>query len=257
MNNALIGYNGFVGSNLLKQFNFKNLYNSQNIESIKNKKFDYVYCAAAPGEKWKANKNPDKDLEAINKLIFNLNTVHCKKIILISTIDVYSNPNNVNETQEIILNDLMPYGKNRAILENFIMQNFEDFLIIRLPGLFGNGLKKNIIYDLMHNNYLDMINFESIFQFYNLDRLSKDINICFKNQIKIINFATEPTSVREIVDFAFSSDIIQESSTKPVSYDVNTNYSFLFNNNSNSYIINKKDVLSGIKKFVLNKNKIK
>ena len=39
--------------------------------------------------------------------------INPKEIILISTIDVYKNPINVDEDSEIISQDLEAYGKNR------------------------------------------------------------------------------------------------------------------------------------------------
>jgi len=34
-------------------------------------------------------------------------------------------------------------------LENWVASNFEDYLIVRLPGLFGKNIKKNFIFDLI------------------------------------------------------------------------------------------------------------
>ena len=47
MNDCLIGFTGFVGSTLLNQRPFANLYRSNNINEIKGKSFDRVYCAGA------------------------------------------------------------------------------------------------------------------------------------------------------------------------------------------------------------------
>ena len=44
-NNALIGYTGFVGGNILRQKPFKYLYNTKNIEDIKQKKFNLIVCS--------------------------------------------------------------------------------------------------------------------------------------------------------------------------------------------------------------------
>ena len=41
MKNCLIGYTGFVGSNLNSQAQFENLYNSKNIDTIENQEFDF------------------------------------------------------------------------------------------------------------------------------------------------------------------------------------------------------------------------
>ncbi|WP_417196808.1 RHS repeat domain-containing protein, partial [Akkermansia sp.] len=42
------------------------------------------------------------------------------------------------------------YGKNRYQLECWVRKHFPSSLIVRLPALFANGLKKNFIFDLMH-----------------------------------------------------------------------------------------------------------
>ena len=102
--NALIGYTGFVGGNILKQHSFEHLYNSKNIEEIQNKNFELIVCAAAPGTKWLANKEPENDMATIERLITNLKTVTAKKFVLISSIDVYSPVDAVNEDTVIIKN---------------------------------------------------------------------------------------------------------------------------------------------------------
>ena len=42
------------------------------------------------------------------------------------------------------------YGRNRYYVEKFVNSHFANCTIIRLPSLFGKGLKKNFIYDLLH-----------------------------------------------------------------------------------------------------------
>ncbi|WP_240726031.1 MULTISPECIES: hypothetical protein [unclassified Escherichia] len=60
---ALIGYSGFVGTTLLRQRRFDALYRSTNIDEIFGKTFDTVVCAAAPAQKWLANKDPADDIK--------------------------------------------------------------------------------------------------------------------------------------------------------------------------------------------------
>lgn len=69
---CLLGYTGFVGTTLLTQTNFNDLYNSSNIKSIEDKEYGLVVCAAAPAVKWKANQAPLEDLDNINSLIESL-----------------------------------------------------------------------------------------------------------------------------------------------------------------------------------------
>ena len=146
---ALIGYTGFVGSNLI-EYSYNELFNSKNIAEIIGKEFDIIVCAGIRAEKYLANMYPEQDLNTIKSLIEILKQVSCKKFILISTIDIYINPINVNEKTSIVTDGLHPYGANRHYMEEFVRNHFKEYLIVRLPALFGKGLKKNFIYDLIH-----------------------------------------------------------------------------------------------------------
>ncbi len=151
MRNALIGYTGFVGNNINKQNRFDFQFNSSNINDIKNKDFDLVVCAGITANKWWSNRNPQEDLFNIKKLLDILKTVKAKQFVLISTIDVFSQPVNADELSDIDQDKILPYGKNRFFVEEFVRKNFSKNLIVRLPGLFGDGLRKNFIFDLINN----------------------------------------------------------------------------------------------------------
>lgn len=248
MSNAIIGYSGFVGGNLVHQFHFEELYNSKNIESIAGREFDLLVCAGVPAVKWFANKEPITDLKNINRLGDCIRKASAQKVILISTIDVYPSPIQVNEDTVIDLNQLHPYGKHRLELESFVKDNFNT-TIIRLPGLFGYGLKKNIIYDFIHDNMTDKIHKNSIFQFYNLDHLWQDIEVCLKHDLKLVNFATEPTSVQEVACEAFGFDFTNEPDNLPVQYDFRTKYSRIFDSLT-SYMYTKTQIFQELKQFV-------
>ena len=249
MTSALIGYSGFVGSNILHQSHFENLYNSKNIESIINKSFDLLVCSGVPAVKWLANKEPAKDLENINRLTRCLEKVSAQKVILISTVDVYPSPIEVDEDTEIDADILHPYGKHRLQLERFAKQKF-DTLIIRLPGLFGEGLKKNIIYDFIHNNCIEQIHKDSVFQFYYLDNLWKDIKVFLKNDLKLVNLATQPTAVWEVASEGFGFKFTNEPPSKPAKYDFRTKHSHLLGRTDSIYMYDKNQVLLDLNKFV-------
>ena len=59
MTTAIVGYTGFVGSNLLQYYKFDNLYNSSNFHEATNKEFDTLFFCGVPAVKWYANKNPE------------------------------------------------------------------------------------------------------------------------------------------------------------------------------------------------------
>jgi nucleoside-diphosphate-sugar epimerase len=249
MKNALIGHTGFIGSNLIRQREFDEFYNSKNIESIIDRQFDILVCSGAPAVKWLANKEPVKDKENLDRLMSCLAKVSANKLILMSSVDVYPVPIEVDEDTPIDASNLHPYGKHRFELENFVRDNF-DSLIIRFPGLFGVGLKKNIIYDFLNNNLVNLIHKDSVFQFYNLANLWQDIQTSLDRGLKLINFATEPTSVSQVAKVAFDFDFTNEPEQVPAKYDMQTKYSQLFNNDESAYLYDKDRVLLDLKDFV-------
>jgi nucleoside-diphosphate-sugar epimerase len=249
VNRAIIGYTGFVGGNLVRQQPFDAFYNSKNIEEIVGETFDFLVCAGAPAVKWLANKEPEPDRAAIDRLKQALAGVSVRKFVLISTVDVYPNPVDVDEDVPINTDNLHPYGKHRLELEAFVCDRF-DTVTIRLPALFGDGLKKNIIYDFLHGNEVDKIHCDHAFQFYDLDRLSDDIQIVLDRDLSLVNFATEPTSVGAMARQAFGIDFTNRPHDRPIRYDMKTKYSDVFASNKAGYLYDTQQVLSALTAFV-------
>ncbi|PSW65238.1 NAD(P)-dependent oxidoreductase [Photobacterium leiognathi subsp. mandapamensis] len=250
MNNAIIGYTGFVGSNICKQRTFEYLYNSKNIQDICGKEFDELVITGVPAVKWLANKEPKKDIENIESLISNLKTVKAKCVVLISTVDVYPYPIDVNEGTIIDKDECQPYGKHRLYFEEFVKKNFNNVHVMRLPGLFGSGLKKNIIFDFLTNNMIDSIESRNSFQFYCLDTISKDIDITIKNNISLVNMAVEPITVKEVAGLCGISEFNNELDRPLVSYDFKTEYSKYWNECNSDYIYDKSHCIEMLKRFI-------
>ena len=148
--NAIVGYTGFVGSNLYTPERFQAAYNTKNIETAYGTRPDLLVYSGVRAEKFLANSDQKKDLENIEQAKKNIQNIHPKKLVLISTIDVFRTPVNVDETTPIETEGLHPYGANRYLLEQWVRNNYPDALIVRLPALFGKNLKKNFIYDYIH-----------------------------------------------------------------------------------------------------------
>ncbi len=149
MNSALVGYTGFVGTNLAKSHNFNAVYNSKNINEAIGTRPDLLIYSGVPAAKYLANVSPEKDLQICENAAENIAGINAKTTVLISTVDVYENPNNADENTEICANNSEAYGRNRAILEKIVQEQDENVIILRLPALFGEGLKKNFLYDFL------------------------------------------------------------------------------------------------------------
>ncbi len=146
----LVGYTGFVGSNIYENTFFDGVYNSKNIEEAYGKNPELLIYSGLRAEKYLANNEPEKDMELIYQAEKNIKSINPKKLVLISTIDVFKTPKNVDENSYIDTENLHAYGYNRYKLECWVRENYPNSLIIRLPGLFGKNLKKNFIYDFIN-----------------------------------------------------------------------------------------------------------
>ena len=225
---ALIGFSGFVGSTLMKQTTFEALYRSTNISEIKAKKFNTVVCAGAPAQKWMANREPEADRQKIEDLISHLKTIECKNFILISTVDVFHSPIGVDEDSAINEDKLHAYGLHRRQLEKFVEMFFPKHLIIRLPGLVGPGLRKNIIFDFLNKNNLCAIESRSVFQFYPMVNLWYDVQAALKAGLALVHLTAAPISVETVSLQGFGRPFTQELPGIPGQYDLRSRYAAVF-----------------------------
>lgn len=251
MANALIGYTGFVGGTLERapEWSFDARYNSRNIADIAGQSFDTVICAGVSAKKWIANADPAGDWAAIETLIGPLRTVQAKRFILISTIDVYPRPEDVFEDDRPDPADGQPYGAHRLQLERFVEETFTAHHIVRLPALFGDGLQKNALYDLLADNMIDKINPAGIFQWYPMCRLGADLAAIVAADRPLLNIAVEPVGTAEIVDRFFSGAGVGQPMPMSARYDMKTRYPGLLGG-SGVYHLTHDDVIGELDSYI-------
>lgn len=199
---ALVGHTGFVGSNLCRQMAFDAFYNSKNIEDIRGQTFDLLVCAGMPAVKWLANKEPAKDRQVLESLWSALATVKVRTFVLISTVDVYPQPDGLGEQFDCRTVSGTPYGVHRLMLEQRVIETFAAH-VVRLPALFGPGLKKNVLFDLMHKNCLENIQPASTFQWYDLAELAADLAAVQQENLPVVNLVPEPLQTSRIIQTCF------------------------------------------------------
>ncbi len=147
---ALIGYTGFVGTTLRRSLACDALYNSANVEQIAGQAFDEVICAAAPATMWQANRDPDADRANIRRLFDALARAEAGRVILISTIAVFDDPAASYTESRAAFEAGTAYGRHRRELEELVTARFTQTHVVRLPALFGPGLRKNFVFDLIN-----------------------------------------------------------------------------------------------------------
>lgn len=248
MSRGLIGCTGLVGGTLLRQAAFDGLYHSRNVEEIAGRHFDLLVCAGAPAAKWLANRDPEADRRNLGRLMAALERARASRVVLISTVDVFPEPRLVTEGDEPDAARQEPYGRHRHELERFVRARFPT-LVVRLPALFGPGLKKNVIYDLLHRNQVEKIHAGASFQFYCLDWLWRDVTAALAHGLDLVHFATEPVPVREAASAAFGVDFDNRPPGEPARYDFRSLYAGLFGG-AGGYLYVRAQVLDALCAFV-------
>jgi hypothetical protein len=250
MADALIGHTGFVGSTLSRNHEFSGRFNSTNFRTMEGGKFDLVVCAGIAAEKWRANQDPDGDWTRIAELLNVLDTISACDFILISTIDVYPQPSKGgDESTAIDPGQNHAYGRNRFLLEEWCTTRFPGARIVRLPALFGQGLKKNALFDLINGNQVDKINPAAVFQWYPVSRLWKDIEVARQHDLGVVNLFTEPLAMGDIIQSYFGQAEVGKPTLPAPSYRVATRYAGLFGG-SNGYILRADSCLAEIGRYV-------
>jgi nucleoside-diphosphate-sugar epimerase len=250
MNTLIIGRRGFVGSNLANLLPGATGVGRADIGAIAGDTFAEIYCAAPQAKKWWANQNPDQDRQEIDDLMAACRQIGCHgKFILFSTVDVYDPPLGMTE-RDLPQANVHPYGTNRYHLEKCITDHFgTKARIIRLPALVGQGLKKNIIYDLINDNNVDHINANSAFQWFNLAFLGDILKMTehLENSC-LINVVSEPLPTVDLVRAYFPHHLDRLNwKAAPVGYDVRTEHGTM----GNPYLYSKAQVLEGhLKPFI-------
>lgn len=147
---ALVGHSGFVGSNLKASARFDALFNSRNIDEIRGRAYDLVVCAAAPATMWAANNDPEGDLRNILGLLDHLRSARIGRLAVVSTIAVFDDPAAGYDERRASYETGKAYGRNRRLLEEAARDAFDRVHVLRLPALFGRGVKKNFIFDILN-----------------------------------------------------------------------------------------------------------
>jgi NAD-dependent epimerase/dehydratase family protein len=217
---ALIGSTGFIGGQLCRQTPFDDVYHAADIHQIAGRRYDLVVCAAPSAWKWRANQNPEQDRAHVEALIEPLRRVQAERFLLISTVDVYGRPTGVDETTSVDPALATPYGRHRLAVEETVRERFRDYQIVRLGHPFGDGLKKGFLYDLLHQNRLDLTHCENVFQFYPVWRLWGDLERVLESELPLVNIATEPASAREVARDCFGIEFKNVTEQSPVRYDM-------------------------------------
>lgn len=248
MSSVLIGHTGFVGSLLARRMSFDLAVNRANLAELSGRRVERVVCAGLPAAKWLANRDPAADLDNVRRLCDVLDTVEARTFVLLSTIDVYPLTSEADESFEPGGSPNHAYGTHRLQFEAFVRQRFAHALIIRLPALFGPGLRKNVLFDLLHGNQLELINPDSRFQWYPLERLPQHMTVAERHGLRLVNLFPEPVVTRTILDRFFASVTVGQRAQPAAHYDLRTRHAGLFGG-PHGYVMSAAQILTELGEF--------
>lgn len=158
----ILGGKGFVGSAFArfclsgkKEFV---VIDRQNYETYKGKSCDVFINANGNSSKVLATKKPLEDFDAtVSTVKKSLIDFNFKKYVLLSSCDIYpdcSSPLVTREDSKIDLSKQSTYGFHKYLAEQCVCHDASKWLVIRMGGMVGNGLKKNPIFDIVNGGPL-------------------------------------------------------------------------------------------------------
>lgn len=260
---ALVGYTGFVGSNLYVRASnrIEGVYDIQNVEKAYGLEPDVLVFAALRSDKQLALRTPYEDYERVLEAQRTIKKINPAKLVLISTTDVYKNPVGVDEENSVFAvgsdkadkEGIMPYNLNRYYFEEWARKNYPELLIMRLARPYGLNPRGNFLKDFTDENFVKQIDSKSKYQFYPLSRIWEDIQTALAEKLTVVNMTSEPVSPEELYHCLTGKTLKQpsgkDSSPKTLTTeDVMTIHAKKFGGNGN-YICSKSEILGSIKQF--------
>lgn len=224
MNIAITGSSGFIGSHIKEMIqdmgiNILTISHKSNSTHAKNNfNYDYFFSGkidvdidciihlASPNYDYAKDDSLKNGITTLTKKILcAMPQYNCKKIIFFSSAKVYGEPSFKQNIfyENSKLNPISDYGKEKVNAENAILsfssQNNIDFIIYRMPMVYGPGMSSNIgkLFKLINKKY-------PLISFSNTNHLKKSFlsidNIKILIRYNIQNPATINKAIFNIAD---------------------------------------------------------
>lgn len=153
----VMGANGFVGSGICnflkdKKIEFEAL-TRDNYSQLKGTECDIFINANGNSKKNLANHEPIQDLDlSFRSVASSIYDFRYKKYVFLSSCDVYENTSETHlntELSDIDHTKISRYGLHKLFAEQYVKATCSSWLVLRLAGMVGPGLRKNPIYDIL------------------------------------------------------------------------------------------------------------
>jgi len=155
----VLGGKGFVGSGFVRRAAREGLeclcVDLDNYDSCRGASADLFVNAAGNSKKYLAARAPREDFRiSLQGLMNSLEDFGFAHYVYISSSDIYADPSRPASSREdapLEPDRISNYGFHKYLGELLVRRYLPSWLIVRLGGVLGPGLKKNPVYDLIHD----------------------------------------------------------------------------------------------------------
>ncbi len=242
---ALVGSAGFVGTALRAARPFAAHFDGQ-VEALGERAWDEVVCAAPWTAPERAAADPDGDRAALERLWDALRRTAARRVVLISTVDVYEEPRGRDERDAP--DATRPFGRHRAELEQRVLDGFSDAAVVRLPAVYGPGLDGGPLLELLQGAASPLPRTARL-QLYDVERLAGDLDAIAERSLKVVQLVTEPVPLGDVVDRCFPEAAPPAVDGPAPHYDLRTRHARAFGGRD-GYLEDAAAVLDGVERFV-------
>lgn len=229
---VVLGAGGFIGSAVVAEAERRGFrtvgITRQNYEQHKGTVCDLLVNANGNSKKFLARENPPLDFDlSVRSVHQSLFDFPAAMYVHLSTIDVYSNVTDPAQNHEDAVIDtakLSPYGFHKLLAEQLVRRYARRWLILRMGGFVGPGLRKNSIYDLLKGAQL-RVHPDSAYQYLDsrfLAALAFDLPARGLSGDTVNCAGTGLISVRDIAALIPGAQVPPPPASAPERYEVNT-----------------------------------
>ena len=160
---GIIGAGGFVGSAFVRQAAAAEFevvpITRENHEAHLGSAFDILVDAAGNSKKYLADEDPEEDFRrSVDHRLRTLLSFRADVHLHVSSVDVYEDLTSPATTREDRVIDgprsSSRYGFHKLLAEDLVRHYAKEWLIVRLAGMVGPELRKNPVFDVLHDRPL-------------------------------------------------------------------------------------------------------
>jgi len=154
----ILGGNGFVGSAysrlLAKHEITYAAIDRTNYTDYVGERCDVLINANGNSRKFIAQRDPKGEFRAsVDSVVASLEDFRAERYVFLSSGDVYpdqSHPGVTEEDSALDMRAMSRYGLHKFIAEELVRAIHPNWLIMRMGGFVGPGMKKNCVYDILN-----------------------------------------------------------------------------------------------------------